>query len=67
MNRVNYLLDIPFHSLLLKDELEVKRLGPYQPLVYSYSVASGKQKQNLNVLWFKTLCRIDLSGGIISG
>ena len=49
MNRVNYLLDIPFHSLSLEDKFAVKRLGPYQPLNYSYSVASGKQKQHLNV------------------
>ena len=51
MIRVNYLLDIPFHSLLLEHKLTVKRLGlSYQSLnYYSYSVASGKQRQHLNV------------------
>jgi len=45
MNRVNYLLDIPIHSLSLEDKFAVKRLGPYQLLL-----ASGKKKQHFKCL-----------------
>lgn len=53
MNHVDYLLSISHHTLSKADKLAIKKLGPYQPSDYSYSVQDGKQTRHFNNEWFK--------------
>ena len=52
MNHVDFLLNTPLDSLSYEDRLLVKRLGPHQPLDYSYSVKDGKQTRHFKSEWF---------------
>ena len=52
MNKVDYLLHVPFHSLKLEEKLEIKRLSTHQPTDITCIHLDGKKERTLCNTWF---------------
>ena len=52
MNHVDYLLKQPFYKLSEQEKLEVKRLGPHQPLDFSLTKQYKNQRRSFSTSWY---------------
>ena len=53
MNHVDALLRHPFHRLTQEEKLEIKRLGPHQPIDFQLKQSDSKQNRRFSKRWFE--------------
>ena len=51
-NKVDNLLRNPFQNLKHEEQLEIKRLGPYQPHYINIFLKDGKKLRTFSLTWF---------------
>ena len=52
MNKVDDLLKNPLKNLKREEQLEIKRLGPYQPRAINIFRKDGRKLRTLSWTWF---------------